>query len=319
MEGNTRGMRIKKPSIDHEILERVSKIDKRYIEDLDPTQIPKDPEQFLTWWWDTYAKKCEECPLSETRNQVVKPDGIANARIMIIGEGPGFLEDLTGVPLVGPLEMKSSHCSGCKNVPTCFSHRMLKAPLALGQAAKAVKCLPNYTGRNHLPHTFYLRSSGAVLDGILLNKWKFNYPRHNWIQQYNKLHEDEPIVNHISPWYITNVVLCRTTDVAGIKDSPPESVPRNKCKKWLAFQWAAVQPELIVCFGRVALGVLVGSEEGAKSIAPNSMVDTKFGKVLFQNHPAYFMREKGKSIKAYGFAKVASTLEKALNHVGLPT
>jgi uracil-DNA glycosylase len=97
-----------------------------------------------------------------------------------------------------------------------------------------------------------------------------------------------------------------------------ESVPRQKCKKWLTFQWAAVNPELIVCFGRVALGVLVGSEEKAKSVAPNTFVDTKFGKVLFQNHPAFFMREKNIAAKAYGFAKVASTLEKALDYIGLP-
>lgn len=309
---------MKKKTIDHEILERVSLIDKRYIEDLETEKIPKEPEAFLKWWWTTYAKNCEACPLAETRNHVVKPDGNTKAKIMIIGEGPGFLEDLTQVPMVGPLELKSSHCGGCKNATTCFDHRLIKSPIAIGKSAKAVTCLPNYTGRNELPHSFYIRSAGAILDGILIKKWKFTYARQNWIDLYNKNHPDKPL-DHNSPWFITNVVLCRTTDVAGLKDSPPESVPRQKCKRWLAFQWAAVNPELIICFGRVALGVLLGSETKAKTISPNTIIETKFGPVLFQNHPAWFMREKSRAVKAYGFAKVASTLEQGLNYVGLPT
>jgi uracil-DNA glycosylase len=309
---------MKKKAIDHEILERIAIIDKRFIEDLDPTKIPSDPEEFLSWWWNNHAKACEACPLSETRNHVVKPDGNTKAKIMIIGEGPGFLEDLTQTPMVGPLELKSSHCSTCKNAMTCFDHRIIKSPIAIGKSAKAVKCLPNYTGKLQLPYTFYIRSAGAILDGILIKKWKFTYARHNWLQLYNRQHPDKPLV-HDSPWFITNVVLCRTTDVAGLKDSPPESVPRQKCKKHLAFQWAAVNPELVICFGRVALSVLLGSEEAAKSVAPNTIVETKFGPVLFQNHPAWFMREKSRTVKAYGFAKVASTLERGLQYVGLPT
>jgi uracil-DNA glycosylase len=307
----------KKKGIDHAILERVATIDKRYLEDLDAETITKDPQEFLDWWWIKYAQACQECPLSETRNHVVKPDGTSRAKIMIIGEGPGFLEDLTKSPMVGPLELKTSHCGECRNVTVCFNHRMLKIPTALGKSAKAVKCLPNYTGKPQLPNTFFIRSTGAIIDGILFSKWKFNYARQNWIDGYNRLHPTAPI-EHTSPWYITNVVLCRTTDVVGIKDSPPASVPRQKCRKWLAFQWAAVNPELIICFGRVALGVLVGSEEAANKIVPNSFIDTKFGKVLFQNHPAYFMREKGKGVRAYGYAKIASTLEKGLEYVGLP-
>jgi len=309
---------MRKKKLDHKILERIATIDKRFIEDLEVEVVPKDPEVFLHWWWDTFAKGCQNCPLSERRNHVVRPDGTSSAKIMIIGEGPGFLEDLTKLPMVGPLELKESHCGKCKNATTCFSQRILRAPLAMGRPAKAVRCLPNYTSKQTLPNTFFIRSAGAVVDGILLKKWKFNYPRHNWIKYYNRMHPDKPLL-HSSPWFVTNVVLCRTTDITGLRDSSPESVPRQKCKKWLTFQWAAVNPELIICFGRVAMGVLIGSEEGAKTIVPNTIVDTKFGPVLFQNHPAYFMRERGRSVKAYGFAKVASTLEKALDYVGLPT
>ncbi len=310
---------MKKKGTGNEILDRVALIDKRFIEGIDPTTVPTDPQLFLDWWWNTSAKACQDCPLSESRTRVVKPDGLATAEIMIVGEGPGFLEDLTGIPMVSPLELRSSDCSQCSNCSTCFSHKILKKQNSFGGKNKVVDCNPNYTGKRQLDSgKFYIRSAGSILAGILIDNWQFNYPRQNWIDFYNKNHADDPWT-HQSPWFITNVALCRTTDITRLKDSPPDGVPRQKCKKHLAMQWAAVNPKLIVCFGRVALGVLMRSETGATSVQPNTIVQTKFGPVLFQNHPAHFMRENNKEVKAFGFAKVASTLSKALDYVGLPT
>jgi DNA polymerase len=47
------------------------------------------------------AKACRLCVLCETRQNVVFADGNPHARLMIIGEGPGANEDLTGLPFVG--------------------------------------------------------------------------------------------------------------------------------------------------------------------------------------------------------------------------
>lgn len=255
--------------------------------------------------------------------KIVKSEVIQTYDLTIDGD-PSFYIPTFGlvhncsVPMVGPLDLQASHCNLCKNVHDCFSSRISYSRYSKLPAPKAVTCKPNYTAKHELTKKFSIRSAGSVFDGILIKKWKFNYPRHNWLLSYNTLHQDAQWT-HKSPWFITNTVLCRSTDITGIKDSPPESVPRSKCKKWLAFQWAAVQPDLILCFGRVSLGVLMGNEDGAKTVQPNSYVDTKFGKVLFQLHPAYFLREKSAIVKAYGFAKLASSMERALEYVGLPT
>ena len=45
--------------------------------------------------------KCRRCGLCETRTNVVFGDGVENAEVMFIGEGPGENEDLQGVPFVG--------------------------------------------------------------------------------------------------------------------------------------------------------------------------------------------------------------------------
>lgn len=47
------------------------------------------------------ALNCHKCPLGETRNTVVFSDGIPNSKLMLIGEAPGFNEDMQGKPFVG--------------------------------------------------------------------------------------------------------------------------------------------------------------------------------------------------------------------------
>jgi uracil-DNA glycosylase len=47
------------------------------------------------------AKSCLKCGLCETRTNVVVQDGNPQAQLMLIGEGPGEQEDLSGLPFVG--------------------------------------------------------------------------------------------------------------------------------------------------------------------------------------------------------------------------
>lgn len=44
---------------------------------------------------------CRNCPLCETRTNVVFGTGSRQADVMFVGEGPGRNEDLTGIPFVG--------------------------------------------------------------------------------------------------------------------------------------------------------------------------------------------------------------------------
>ena len=47
------------------------------------------------------ALGCTRCGLSAGRTQVVFSDGVAEARLMVVGEAPGANEDETGLPFVG--------------------------------------------------------------------------------------------------------------------------------------------------------------------------------------------------------------------------
>ena len=44
---------------------------------------------------------CQKCGLAKTRNNVVFSDGKINNKLMLIGEAPGYYEDVQGKPFVG--------------------------------------------------------------------------------------------------------------------------------------------------------------------------------------------------------------------------
>ncbi|MBE2278858.1 MAG: uracil-DNA glycosylase [Ignavibacteriaceae bacterium] len=45
--------------------------------------------------------ECQKCPLGKTRNKFVFGSGNHNAKVMVVGEGPGADEDASGLPFVG--------------------------------------------------------------------------------------------------------------------------------------------------------------------------------------------------------------------------
>jgi len=44
---------------------------------------------------------CQKCSLCKTRTNLVFSDGVANSKLVLIGEAPGYWEDVKGRPFVG--------------------------------------------------------------------------------------------------------------------------------------------------------------------------------------------------------------------------
>ena len=58
--------------------------------------------------WESLRREClacRGCALAETRTNVVFGDGATDAKILLVGEGPGQHEDEQGVPFVGKAGM----------------------------------------------------------------------------------------------------------------------------------------------------------------------------------------------------------------------
>lgn len=68
---------------------------------------------------------CNKCELSKTKTNLVFSGGTENAKLMLIGEAPGYYEDQSGMPFVGKagkLLDKIFECQGFsrnKNVYIC--------------------------------------------------------------------------------------------------------------------------------------------------------------------------------------------------------
>ena len=299
------------------ILKKIKGIKPEYLLDLEGMEITEDLDDFYNLVKPMFMK-CNDCVLHTSRTQVVAPDGIPRSDIMIVLEGPGFLEDRTGVPLVGPLELRGSRCATCANSDKCFHDKILSRPYGWKKKKLGIAdCDEKQTGAITLPDTVYLHSTGSIIDGMLINEWKFAYPRHNWVAQYNEAHPTKPWPMK-SPFFVTNAVLCRAADPLTGKDARPKRTHWEACRKWLTYQWVACDPKIIVCFGRSALATILGNETAALRQKPNEIVVTKFGPVIFNNHPAFFMREENRQIRGLGYAKLKRTFEMALQYAGYP-
>ena len=74
---------------------------------VEPTVVPEPVEGPATTsaltLTDLYAKitRCTKCQLARTRNNVVPGEGVENPDVLVIGEGPGYDEDMSGRPFVG--------------------------------------------------------------------------------------------------------------------------------------------------------------------------------------------------------------------------
>ena len=69
-----------------------------------PAKTPKregDPASLLEHLRVSEIGDCRRCKLCEGRNTIVFGDGNPRARVMFVGEGPGFEEDRRGLPFVG--------------------------------------------------------------------------------------------------------------------------------------------------------------------------------------------------------------------------
>ena len=71
----------------------------------------------VSWFWSSAPKQegkkslltalrqqvlnCQQCPLAQSRTNVVFGSGSTDAKLMFVGEAPGYYEDQQGIPFVG--------------------------------------------------------------------------------------------------------------------------------------------------------------------------------------------------------------------------
>jgi uracil-DNA glycosylase len=274
----------------HAILDRVSRFNtpsKDYLEFFNNKTPPTEPQDFIIWLKE-YMSECRNCFLHSSRNKVALSEGSYGAKIMVLFDGPGFLEDLAGIAAVGPTELAESHCGKCRKITHCYRSKIQPDPFKVPRFRKEIiKCDPQYIEKPDIPQ-FFLNSGGSIIDGILVHHLNGEFPRQTWL--------DKEGINEPSLWYFLNSVMCRSFDQDQNKDIESPKSAKEACKPWFLYQWAAIQPEVILCFGRSAAGFLT-SDTAAKTYTPNQLVETKYGPMVFNFSPDDYMKERNKNVR----------------------
>ena len=91
--------------------------------------------------------------------------------------------------------------------------------------------------------------------------------------------------------FVTNVVCCRPP-----RNREPESAEAANCRKFLELRIRLVDPEWIVCLGRVASAYLLGLDpDTSVSRLRGRVRDFGNRKVVCTWHPAYVLRQEGEA------------------------
>ncbi len=136
--------------------------------------------------------KCTSCNLSETRKNVVVGKGNESAQVVIIGEGPGEQEDITGLPFVGRAgKMLDTALSSVDIDPLedCYITNIVKCRPPNNRKPSAVEseaCMPWLNEQINLlkPKIIILAGSTAVQSFLGIDE-PISKIRGQWIEKDN--------------------------------------------------------------------------------------------------------------------------------------
>ncbi|MEC7891950.1 MAG: uracil-DNA glycosylase [Actinomycetota bacterium] len=136
--------------------------------------------------------ECTSCNLSKTRKNVVVGKGNESAQVVIIGEGPGEQEDITGLPFVGRAgKMLDTALSSVDIDPVedCYITNIVKCRPPNNRkpsAAESEACMPWLNEQVNLlkPKIIILAGSTAVQSFLGINE-PISKIRGQWIEKDN--------------------------------------------------------------------------------------------------------------------------------------
>lgn len=137
---------------------------------------------------------CTKCDLHKTRHNVIFGEGNVGARIMLIGEAPGYDEDMIGRPFVGKsgqlLDKILAACGFTREQHVYISNIVKCRPPGnrVPTDHEAKTCVPYLMKQIELIDPIFLIPLGASALRIFFGKeYRITQVRGNWLNWYNKL------------------------------------------------------------------------------------------------------------------------------------
>ena len=134
-----------------------------------------------------FAENCKRCGLCKDRSNVVVSRGNPEAKLMIIGEGPGQQEDLTGLPFVGKAGqlldkiLASAGIDKEKDVYVCNVVKCRPPGNRVPLPEEMEKCRPYLDAQiSIIKPKLILLAGGTALQAILKSKDPISRVRGKW-------------------------------------------------------------------------------------------------------------------------------------------
>jgi DNA polymerase len=138
-------------------------------------------------------KNCKKCPLWKTRKNAVPGEGPANAKIILLGQAPGAMENLKGVPFCGRAGkfldylLKIARIDRKKIFITspikCFPPKNRKP-----KKEEIEACLPYLKRQIKIVNPKYFILLGEVAFSVFFPKEKLSDFRGKWIEKDGKFY-----------------------------------------------------------------------------------------------------------------------------------
>ncbi len=166
-----------------------------------PIPLP-DLSQYDLMALNQLASSCTNCPLCEQRTNVVFGDGNPNADLMFIGEGPGYHEDMQGIPFVGDagnLLTKMITAMQYSRTEVYITNIVKCRPPnnRNPQDTEAMSCMPYLNRQIELIKPKVIVLLGAVPLKQLLNRTGINKNRGQWLN-----YQGIPVMATFHPAYL---------------------------------------------------------------------------------------------------------------------
>lgn len=135
----------------------------------------------------TLVESCKRCGLCKNRKQTVVSRGNSEAKLMIIGEGPGQQEDLTGLPFVGKAGqlldkiLASASIDKDRDVYICNVVKCRPPGNRVPEPAEVEKCRPFLDAQiSIIKPKLILLAGGTALQAVLKSKDPISRVRGKW-------------------------------------------------------------------------------------------------------------------------------------------
>jgi uracil-DNA glycosylase family 4 len=221
---------------------------------------------------------------------------------------PGNYECRTGIPLVGSVELRASHCTHCGNFEPCYTSLGNKFKKFLDNPSqcqftemgpsKYLKILPSRLIKRNELHT-----TGELLNNCLGNVGLIRSAPHALRKSMKQVDPKGFLPEFIDTnVYCTNAVRHRSCSEDGSKNIDPTKAQIEACNPWLEMTIRIVKPKTIVALGTPALKALKPAMNMTEfritkfcpeslNVIPESMITALHDKVYVCVHPSFIMRQ----------------------------